>query len=157
MKGENMKDIIIRKANGPDLPIIFELMKELMEAMNDVEGYDVDTVFENCRFLLNDVNSNIMVAEIDGQVVGVIKFTTRKTFLHSGLSGLIDEFVVAKSYRGKGIGSQLINAVIEKCRLLGCCEIEMTTEYENTRAIEFYKKFGFEERGPLFEKELCEE
>jgi len=152
-----MEDIIIRKANKSDLPIIIELMKELIEAMDDVEGFDIDIVSENCHSLLNDVNSNIMVAEIDGHTVGVVKYSARRTFLHSGLSGLIDELVVTKDYRGKGIGKQLIFAVIERCEQLGCCEVELTTEYTNTNAIEFYKKCGFVERGPLFEKELCEE
>ena len=149
-----MEGIIIRKANESELPIIVELMKELIDSMDDVEDFDIDIVSENCRSLLGDVNSSIMIAEIDGLVVGVIKFSTRKTFLHSGLSGLIDELVVAKNYRGKGIGKQLICAVTEKCKQLGCCEVEVSTEFTNTNAMKFYKSCGFVKRGPLFEKDL---
>jgi len=83
-------------------------------------------------------------------VAGFINFTTRKTISHRGLSGLIDELIVAKSYRGKGVGKQLLSSVIEKSRQLGCCEVEVSTEKTNIK----YRQCGFTERGVLFEIDL---
>jgi len=95
-----------------------------------------------------------LVAEINGAIIGLIHFTIRKTLLHSGPSGLIDELVVTRSYRSRGIGGQLIDAATQKCKQLGCCEVEVSTEFANTNAREFYRKCGFEERGVILEKDL---
>ncbi len=149
-----MTDIIIREAKESDLLTIRKLTLELIEAMGNTEGIDIKLIAENCRNLLSEANSHILVAEIEGVVVGFINFTTRKTILHRGLSGLIDELIVAKSYRGKGVGKQLLSSAIEKSRQLGCCEVEVSTEKTNIKAREFYRQCGFTERGVLFEIDL---
>ena len=149
-----MTDIIIREARESDLLTIKKLTLELIEAMGNTEGIDIKLIAENCQNLLSEANSHILVAEIEGVVAGFLNFTTRKTILHRGLSGLIDEIIIAKSYRGKGIGKQLLSSVIEKSRQLGCCEVEVSTEKTNIKAREFYRQCGFTERGVLFEIDL---
>ena len=149
-----MTKIRIREAKESDLLTIGQLMLELIETMSDIEGIDIKLIANNCRNLLSKANSYILVAEIGGVVVGFINFTTRKTILHRGLSGLIDELIVAKSYRGKGIGKQLLSGAIEKSRQLGCCEVEVSTEKTNIKAREFYRQCGFTERGVFFEIDL---
>jgi len=149
-----MTDIIIRKAKASDLLTIEKLMFELIKAMGDTEGIDIRMIAENCRNLLSKANSYILVAEIERIIVGFVNFTIRKTILHRGLSGLIDELIIAKSYRGKGVGKQLLSSAIEKSRQLGCCEVEVSTEKTNIKAREFYRQCGFTERGVLFEMDL---
>ena len=149
-----MDNILIREARQSDLPMIEKLMAELSDSVDNDEGFDMDVVSENLRILLRDDSFHLLVAEANGSVVGVISLAIRRTILHSGPSGLIDELVVTGSYRGKGVGGQLINAAIEKCEKLGCCEIEVSTEFTNANARKFYNDCGFEERGVLFEKDL---
>jgi ribosomal protein S18 acetylase RimI-like enzyme len=149
-----MNDILIREATGADLPAIGRLLEDLTNAMDDTEGIDVGIALTSCKNLLADAGSHLLVAEIEETPVGFINFTTRKTVLHRSPSGLIDELVVAKEYQGKGIGKQLVLATIEKCKQLGCCEVEVSTEKTNTEAREFYKRCGFDERGILFELDL---
>ncbi len=149
-----MEDIIIREATEQDLPAIKGLMAELIEAVGDTGGFDVNAAMENCRTLLKNVDSYILVAEVDENVIGVVNLDIRRTILHSGLSGLIDEMVVAESYRGKGVGRKLIDAAAEKCKLSGCCEIEVSTELTNTKARSFYKSCGFEEMGVFLERDV---
>ena len=149
-----MIEILIREAKESNLLTIGKLTLELIEAMSDTEGIDIKLIAENCRNLLSEDNSYILVAEIEGIVVGFVNFTTRKTILHRGLSGLIDELTIAKNYRGKGIGRQLLSSAIEKSRQLGCCEVEVSTEKTNIKAREFYRQCGFTERGVLFEIDL---
>jgi len=149
-----MTEILIREARESDLLTIRKLTLELIEAMGNTEGIDIKLIAENCQNLLSEANSHILVAEIKGVVVGFLNFTTRKTILHRGLSGLIDELIIAKSYRGKGIGKQLLSSAIEKSRQLGYCEVEVSTEKTNIKAREFYRQCGFTERGVLFEIDL---
>jgi len=149
-----MNDILIRKATQSDLRAIGELLGDLIHVMDDTEGIDIRTAVKTCQDLLNDAGSHFLVAEIAGTLAGFINFTIRRTILHQSPSGLIDELVVASEYRGKGIGRRLVLAVIEECKRLGCCEVEVSTEKMNTEAREFYSKSGFVERGMLFEVDL---
>ena len=149
-----MTEILIREAKASDLLTIGKLTLELIEDMGNTEGIDINLIAENCRNLLSEANSYILVAEVKGIIVGFVNFTTRKTILHRGLSGLIDELIVPKSYRGKSIGRKLLLSAIKKSRQLGCCEVEVSTEKTNMKAREFYRQCGFTERGVLFEIDL---
>jgi len=137
--GIRMGNILIRQATESDLPAIEKLMAELMEAVDDGEGFSTNMVSGNYQNLLNNDSSHILVAESDGAVTGIINVAIRRTLLHPGASGLIDELVVTESYRGKGVGKKLIHAAVERCRELGCCEIEVSTEVTNINARKFYK------------------
>jgi GNAT superfamily N-acetyltransferase len=149
-----MNNILIRKAKKSDLPVMGKLLAELVNALNDSEGIDIGIALKTCEHLLNDANSHFLVAEMEGSPVGFINFTVRQTILHRSPSALIDELVVAKECQGKGVGKQLVLVAVEKCKQLGCCEVEVSTETTNVKARKFYKKCGFTERGILFEMDL---
>ena len=149
-----MNDIFIRGAAESDLPVIEKLLEDLINAMDDTEGIEIGFAIKNCERLLNDAGSHFLVAAREGTPVGFIHFTVRQTILHQSPSALIDELVVAEEYQGKGVGKKLVLAAIEKCRQLGCCEVEVSTEKTNLRARKFYKRCGFEEMGMLFELDL---
>jgi GNAT superfamily N-acetyltransferase len=149
-----MKDIVIRKARKPDLSAIRKLVAELVSALDDTECIDIRITSRTLEHLLKDGRSHFMVAAMKGTPVGFIHFITRQTILHRSPSGLIDELVVAEGYQGKGIGKQLVLAAIEKCRQLGCCEVEVSTEKTNVKARRFYKSCGFNKSEVLFEVDL---
>jgi GNAT superfamily N-acetyltransferase len=149
-----MSDTLIRKATESDLPVIRKLLAELMDAIGNTEGTDIRIALKTCEHLVNNAGSHFLVAEIEGTPVGLIHFTVRQTILHGSPSALIDELVVAKKYQGKGVGKQLVLAAVEKCKQLGCCEVEVSTEKTNDKARKFYEKCGFNERGILFEVDL---
>lgn len=142
-------DISVEIATEADIPLLKPLLLELLEAMENTGGFDVKRSLENCRSLIKDPVSHILLARDKDTVVGFVNFTTRKTIIHPGLSGLIDELVVSRSHRGRGIGKNLLLAAIERCRELGCCEVEVSTEKSNAHAREFYRRCGFEEDAVL--------
>ncbi|MCK4590502.1 MAG: GNAT family N-acetyltransferase, partial [Candidatus Latescibacteria bacterium] len=133
-----------------DLAPIGRLLAELIET---VQAFDLQEAIRNCHRLFHESNSHFLIVRMDDSVVGFINFTTRQSILHPGASGLIDELVVAKAYRRRGIGRKLISAAIDKCRELGCCEVEVSTEKTNHRARKFYRSCGFEEDAVLLETE----
>ncbi len=147
-------DITITPATEADLPSIKPLLLELMDAMDNTEGFDVEQSFDNCRTLIKDPAHHMLLAKNKDKVAGLVNFTTRKTIMHPRPSGLVDELIVSRSYRGLGIGKQLILAAINKCQELDCCEVEVSTEKSNTKAREFYQRCGFEEDAVLLEMGL---
>ena len=146
--------ITIVEAEEIDLPQLENLLAELLVTLENSTGIELSKALENCHILLNDSDSCLLVAKMDGSVVRFINFTIRKTMLHKGPSALIDEIVVSKQYRGQRIGKRLVSAAIERCRVSGCCEVEVSTEKVNDKAREFYKKCGFREDAVLLEMHL---
>lgn len=65
-----MRGLIIRKAREADLHEIKSLMRELIEALESREGIDENAVFENCRKILKAPNAHLLVAELNGKIVG---------------------------------------------------------------------------------------
>jgi len=55
--------------------------------------------------------------------------------------GLLPEF------RGQGIGSMLLKAVLEHAKIFGLEKVELSVYTTNEAAIALYKKFGFEQEG----------
>ena len=150
-----MKDLLIREATESDLHTIDRLGKELIRSVEDKEGLSDHAILKNCRICLNLPYSYIFIAEVSKESMGFIAFTTRRTILHAAPSALIDELIISKNYQGKGVGKELIRAAMEKCKELGCCEIEVSAELTNSNARAFYEKCGFTERGVLLERDLA--
>jgi ribosomal protein S18 acetylase RimI-like enzyme len=149
-----MKNILVRKAKKSDLPVIRKLLEELVNVMDDTECIDMRITLKTWGHLLKDAGSHFLVATAQGSPVGLIHFTIRQTVLHRSPSAMIDELVVTKEYQGKGVGEQLVLATLKKCRRLGCCEVEVSTEKTNARARRFYRKCGFDKTELLFEVDL---
>lgn len=148
------KTTIIVAAVKADLPLIKNLLQELMETMEDKEGFNIEHSFLNLEELMKEPSNHLLVAKENNQIVGFVNFTTRKSIMHSGPSGLIDELIVSRKNRGSGIGKQLILSVIQKCKGLGCSEVEVSTEKSNSSSRKFYKSCGFEENAVLLEIDL---
>ena len=154
---KNMSNqIMIEPVTETNLPSMKLLLQELTDAMTNIEGFNLEQSLENCRKLMNDPAHYMLMARDKEGVLGFINFTTRKTIMHPSPSGLVDELIVSKSSRGRGIGKQLILEAINKCRELGCCEVEVSTEKSNVRARRFFKACGFEENAVLLEIDLEE-
>ena len=55
----------------------------------------------------------------------------------------VQEFHVADSHRGRGIGQALMQAIIEKSRAANCRAVMCETQNTNVPAIRFYRRMGF--------------
>jgi GNAT superfamily N-acetyltransferase len=137
-----------------DLPAIIALLEELSSHIESPYDLDQRQLMSNGLALIHDPRAHILLAKDGANAVGLIHFSTRKTALHPTPSALIDELVVTRSYRGKGIGRELLKAAIERCCQMGCCELEVSTESSNHKAREFYQKHGFAEDAVLLELDL---
>jgi GNAT superfamily N-acetyltransferase len=134
-----------------DLPAIRPLIAELIAALDDPSGFDLDQAMGNCRAVLDRPGHALLAARSGEAVCGFLHLTTRQSILHDRPSGLIDELVTGREFRGQGIGRLLIAAALDRCRDLGCCEVEVSTETGNLQAREFYRRCGFDDEGVLFE------
>ncbi len=54
---------------------------------------------------------------------------------------------VLKAYRGRGLGTKLLESALEHAKISGLEKVELTVSVANPAAIALYKKFGFKEYG----------
>jgi ribosomal protein S18 acetylase RimI-like enzyme len=115
---------------------------------------DVPRIEAALRQMLVDNAYQVFLAEEEGQVIGLLSLSFRHTLLHPAPSALIDEFVVDREYRGRGVGRELIAHAVARAKAAGCCEIEVSTEKDNVAAQEFYRRQGFDHESVLLEMEF---
>ena len=98
-------------------------------------------------------SSNNLLSEIENQRSYVIKAKLNEEIL--GFAGIIDtvdqeeitNIVVKKSYRNKGIGSILLESLIEYAKSNNKEKIYLEVNCKNSFAIKLYEKYGFKECG----------
>lgn len=129
--------IHIRPATAQDIPVIHQLVYELAVFEKEPEA-----VFTTPEEYLEDFNNGLFechVAELDGQVVGMILFF----MMYSSWKGkmlYLDDFVVNAQYRGLGIGQKLYDDFIAEGRRRGCRLVKWQVLDWNEPAIKFYEK-----------------
>ena len=84
----------------------------------------------------------VLVAEEGDQVVGFLVF--RWWF---GWNGWLEAIAIRKEYRGRGIGTRLTEALIERAREMGYKKICLAVKQQEVAR--FYEKFGARHFGEL--------
>jgi ribosomal protein S18 acetylase RimI-like enzyme len=141
-------NLLIRKAVEQDIPEITKLIRELAASINE----ESPVTEEYVKGYLHNPMCYILVAETNNKIVGLISYSIKPNLYHASNSCLIEELVVNKDFRNKGIAGQLIAKLLEELKSIECAEISVSTELTNERAITFYKKHGFEDEFLFLEK-----
>ncbi len=147
---------MIRRLSADDLPVIQDLLAQLSEASH-ADTYQPARMAELLLEMetLPQVYLNL-VYEVDGMVCGFLSMVFYRTLFHAGGTALINELVVDRSCRGRGLGRALVQAAAEEARAHGMDEIEVGTEKENLAAQSFYHRVGFDEEYILLGLEFHE-
>lgn len=135
----------IRKAQITDSRVVAELWHkyELYEHNLDPRitvGSEM-SYRKHFEEILSNKSSLIALAELESQIVGIIDYITyKKGMLRVGSLGNV---FVLEDYRGKGIGSKLIEYAMDKLRNKKCNYIISGVRVNNSDAQNFWKKRGF--------------
>jgi ribosomal-protein-alanine N-acetyltransferase len=127
-----MRSLEIRTMRSADLPQVM-----LIELSTFTMPWSEATF----RGLLRRRDSDLIVADIKGDIAGYAVFWAVMD------QGELGNVAVDESHRGKGIGTRLIEAVLERATERGVHEIFLEVRKSNTGAQDLYKAFGFFEVG----------
>jgi len=133
MTGQPVDEAVrIRPADIADLAVVYQIEKA---------SYSVPWSRNTFRDLLERTDTDTIVAEVDGRVVG---YAISWFVLDQGELGNV---AVAEAHRRQGIGRRLVGAAIERARARGVRELYLEVRRSNTGAQRLYLHMGFRQVG----------
>ena len=135
----------IRPLQPGDIGVVMQLHREL--GWNPAFRADGSTLKQRLEALITGENALLLVAELEGQVVGYIHGEILTYLLFAGREMLITEVFVMEAARSRGVGQALIavieaEAVKEKCFRISVLNSRERESYKRG----FYPSLGYEER-----------
>jgi ribosomal protein S18 acetylase RimI-like enzyme len=121
----------IRVFNAEDTEPVVELWQrcELVTASNDPR---LDIARKQ------KVNPELfLLGEVDQELVATIMGG------YEGHRGWVNYLAVGPNHRGQGFGRDMMTAIENELRLLGCPKINLQVRATNSRVIEFYRSIGY--------------
>lgn len=79
-----------------------------------------------------------------GSIVGVSTLAVFR--IPTGLRAWIEDVIADPAASGRGIGTALTKAMLERAKSLGCITVDLTSRPSREAANHIYKKVGFERR-----------
>lgn len=135
---------------------IKNLLIELQQYLADIDKERFNIVGEDyrekyfCKTIeeVKKCDGKILLFEENNKIVGlIVGLVNNEEMLRYDFKvpkrGRITELVVAREYRGKGIGNVLLDAMKTYLKNNGCKKILIAVFGYNENAIKFYKKNGF--------------
>ena len=145
--------VIIREATPADAEELIAHVKRLLGEAEKTSPLAPEeftlSVEEECEVLAEyagNPRAVFLVAEAEGRLVGELncKAGKREALQHAVVLGMS----VRAEWRNRGVGSRLMEAVIEWAQGTGTVKrIELYVYAHNQAAIHLYQKFGFEIEG----------
>ncbi|MDW8066710.1 MAG: GNAT family N-acetyltransferase [Aquificaceae bacterium] len=137
----------VRRAEESDIKELVEVYLRGYRGLEEYSYTHPDDVQAYLNWLFRRDVAGIWVAEENGRIVGFVASDGNWFSKREGkVVGAIHELIVLPEYRNRGIGKALVEKALEYFRSRGLDIAELWVGDENTRAIEFYKKLGFEEK-----------
>ncbi len=141
----------VRHAEPDDAASIADLLRSIpwftRIAAEPAESTRVNVLSELNRCLADDSHS-VSVAETDtGAVIGYVSVHWLPYLMHPGPEGYLSELFIHESARGQGVGSKLLDVVVQEAKARGCYRLMLINmKARESYQREFYKKQGWEER-----------
>jgi predicted N-acetyltransferase YhbS len=138
-------EIAIRPLKPGDIADIMQLHREL--GWNPAFKADGSTLKQRLEALITEENALLLVAELNGKMVGYVHGEIVTYLLFAGREMLVSELFVRENVRGRGVGKALLNAiesaaVEEKCFRISVLNSRERESYKRG----FYPSLGYEER-----------
>lgn len=131
-------------ATENDLPYLVELLAELFSLESDFNP-DREKQLQGLRLILKAPDSGrLFVLRVEGRLVGMANALITVSTAEGGLVLLLEDVIVSRELRGRGLGRLLVEHVLEWARKNGLVRVTLLADQNNQAALDFYRKLGFE-------------
>ncbi len=140
------EDIVFRIARREDVPAIVRMLADdklgsQRERYEEPLPESYNAAFEQ---LDQDANHELIVAELNGTVVGTLHLMFLPSLSYQGgLRAQVESVRVDRECQNQGIGSRMMKWAIERARERGAHIVQLTTHKSREDAHRFYERLGF--------------
>lgn len=131
--------ITIRQATHDDIEILTDLLEELFFIEADFE-IDSQKQYHGLEQMFTQETSVIWVAEHEACVVGMCTLQKMISTSEGGAVGLVEDVIVQKKYRNKGIGKRLIQTIEDYAIQERLLRLQLLADSRNQNALDFYSR-----------------
>jgi len=156
-----MNNISIRPANLTDIKSLQDLNDEIFI---DNHNYDPDLRMDWAQAedggkryftdLVNNPEAICLIAVADNQPIGYIAASPKEINYRNSKYIEIENMGVNPANQSQGIGSQLMNQCLQFAKEKGYQKVYINCYFQNTKAVNFYRRNGFSEIDICLEKTL---
>lgn len=140
----------IRKCTNADFaqvaPLLLQLWPNKAQNLSKLRG-----AFDRA---MASTSQRYFCAVDNGDIVGFCSVSMKNSLWEEGSLANVDELVVDAAARGQGIGTALLDYVVDMARKAGCSRLELDSAFHRTDAHSFYERKAFEKRAFLFTMRL---
>ena len=134
---------MIRNITKNDTQAVIALMKEFYSSPAVLHKVDENNFYSTVNEALNESPYvKILVYENDGKISGYCQLSLSYSNEAGGLNVFIEELMIDKNERQKGIGTEFLEYVFKLYNNAKRFRLEVTRE--NEAAYSLYRKMGFE-------------
>jgi GNAT superfamily N-acetyltransferase len=132
----------IRQAEAADIGTMSTLLAQLFSLEQDFRPNSSKQRM-GLEMLLKTPDAYVVVAEEQGDVVGMLTLQTLVSTAEGGRCGLIEDVVVNESCRGRGIGQALMTHIVDWADRQGLVRLQLLADRHNQPALVFYQGHGW--------------
>ena len=148
----------IREAGEGDVAAIASAVESLLLELGGSRPERQALEAETRALLEEPAGGSALIAEADGDVVGVLSASWQRAIHVPGVYATIQDLWVDGAWRSRGVGAELVEALASQARARGVSRLEVGLPRETFAAIasteSFYKRNGFEHLGPRMRRLL---
>ena len=142
--------IQIRPCSNEDFEGVLAVLRQLWPDKH-IDTAMLRVVYE--RALGSPLQHHVCALD-DAQIVGMGSLSINNNLWREGYLGYVEELIVDERFRGRGIGTQLLEHLIGVARAQGCRCVELDAAFHRKEAHRFYEHMGFQSRAYVFSKPL---
>jgi GNAT superfamily N-acetyltransferase len=136
--------IFVRPAVQGDVGSLADLLEVLFSVEEDF-SIDRNRQERGLQMMLDNGMARVLVAaDSDGTVVGMCSGQLVVSTAEGGLAVLVEDVVVSRDWRGKGIGSRLMRGIMCWARDNQARRLQLLADRNNGPAFGFYASLGWE-------------
>ena len=149
--------VTFREATPDDAPAIAELLAALM-VDHGLAPLSPERLAGAVRQVMQLPAAWYLVADSGGELVGTLQLNQRYSTLATAPYGYVEDFCVAPSRRGEGIGRLLLAHVERWARERGWIRVDLDVSTSLTGTLRFYERCGYRDTGSiLYRRQLAGE
>jgi glucosamine-phosphate N-acetyltransferase len=133
-----------------DFPAILPLLAQLWPA-KELDPGKLRQIFLKG---LASPRQEYLLARLGAQIIAFGSLTIKNNLWQAGNLAHIDELVVETAFRGRGVGTRMLEELVKLAEKHHSQRIELDSAFHREAAHRFYAGRGFENRGYIFSREL---